>query len=44
MEITSMTPVTALAAVLSSDFTLPPYTGQRSMDAYSMLGKVVSMP
>jgi hypothetical protein len=41
---TSFTPLIRLAAVASKDLTLPPKTGQRSIEAISMPGTTTSMP
>src|SRR6266436_3510387 len=41
---TFFTPLMRLVAVASNDFTLPPKTGHRSIDAMSMPGTATSMP
>src|SRR5262245_63126327 len=41
---TFFTPLMRLAAVASNDLTLPPNTGQRSMEAMNIPGTTTSMP
>jgi len=44
IRMTCATPATFLAPASSIDLTLPPNTGQRSIEAYNMPGNTVSVP